>query len=102
VTRTQPAAASEYLSAYTAIQKRITEVVSDNNCHLSVPACPGWRIHEMLAHLSGLCQDWVDRRLDGYASDGWTAAQVARQTDRSCLQMLAVWEDSLSSLSNLR
>ena len=63
-------------SAYVAIHERIVELATDKTRHLSVPASPGWRIHDVVAHLSGLCEDWVDHRLDGYASEGWTAAQV--------------------------
>ena len=101
MTPSHPTAGTDYLSAYTVIHERIAEVITDNTCHLSLPACPGWRIRDVLAHLTGLCEDWVDHRLDGYASAGWTAAQVARHADRSSAQILALWADSLSSFGHL-
>jgi uncharacterized protein (TIGR03083 family) len=93
---------TDYLSSYTAIHERIAEVVTDDTCGLSVLACPGWQIHDVLAHLCGLCEDWVNHRLDGYASEGWSAAQVARHADRSCTQILDLWANSLSSFGRLR
>lgn len=101
MTPSRPDAATDYLSAYAAIHERIADIISDDICHRPVPACPGWRIHDVVAHLSGLCEDWVDHRLDGYATEGWTAAQVARHKDRSCAQILAQWADSLSSFSHV-
>jgi uncharacterized protein (TIGR03083 family) len=100
MTATQPS--DDHLRAYTAVHQRIAMVVSDSTCRHSVPACPGWRIHDVLAHLGGLCEDWVDHRLDGYASEDWTTAQVDRHRDRSCAQILTLWAESLSSFSRLR
>lgn len=44
----------------------------------TVPTCPEWTAHDVLAHLAGLAEDWVAGRLEDYGSDGWAAAQVER------------------------
>ena len=61
-------ASSEYLDAYSAVRARLTTIVTAH-CDTPVPACPGWRVHEVIAHLAGLCEDWVSNRLDGYATE---------------------------------
>ena len=101
MTPSRPTSAADYLAAYTAIHQRIGKIIAIDTCHLSVPACPGWRVRDVLAHLSGLCEDWVDKRLDAYASEGWTAAQVARYPNRSCAQILDLWANSLTSFGHL-
>jgi uncharacterized protein (TIGR03083 family) len=93
--------AADYLSAYRAIYERITEVVTDGSCGVAVPACPGWRVHDVLAHLCGLCEDWVDHRLEGYASEDWTAIQVARHVGAECSRILDSWADALGPFARL-
>jgi hypothetical protein len=53
-----------------------------------VPACPGWRVREVVAHLAGLCEDWVEGRLQGYGSSQWTAAQVDRYSAATIEEIL--------------
>jgi uncharacterized protein (TIGR03083 family) len=64
--------------AYIEVRDRIMSVVRAGDGAVVVPTCPGWRVKDVVAHLTGLCEDWVDHRLDGYASEEWTAAQVDR------------------------
>jgi hypothetical protein len=45
-----------------------------------------------VAHLSGLCEDWVDHRLGGYASQVWTGAQVARFAEQPLADILGRWD----------
>jgi uncharacterized protein (TIGR03083 family) len=94
-------APSEYLSAYRAIYERFARLVTDGSCYVEVPACPGWRVHDVVAHLFGLCEDWVNHRLDGYASDSWTAVQVERNVDLTCTQIFVSWADSLVPFASL-
>ena len=57
------------------------------------PATPEWRVHDVLAHLVGVTDDVVNGRLDGIASDPWTAAQVDARRDRSVAELLAEWDE---------
>ena len=47
-----------------------------------VPACPRWTVRDVVAHLTGVCDDILAGRLDGVATDPWTDAQVARRAGR--------------------
>jgi uncharacterized protein (TIGR03083 family) len=67
-----------------------------------VPACSDWTVHDVVAHLAGLCQDWVDGRLGGYASDSWTAAHVARFAASSCAEILEAWAAAMGPFGELR
>jgi uncharacterized protein (TIGR03083 family) len=91
---------AEYVRAYLAVRARIAAIVPAQ-CEASVPACPGWRVHEVVAHLAGLCEDWVDGRLDGYATEAWTADQVSRHAHRTCDEILDRWADAATRFAAL-
>ena len=48
-----------------------------------VPALPGWTVKDAYAHLTGLCVDVVEGRMDGAGTPAWTARQVRDRADRS-------------------
>ena len=92
---------SDHLAAYLAVRDRIEAAVRHGDESAEVPACPGWRVRDVVAHLAGLCEDWVTHHTEGYASDGWTAAQVARSSGRSVEEMLTRWRDAAASFASL-
>jgi uncharacterized protein (TIGR03083 family) len=53
-----------------------------------VPACTGWRVRDVIAHLSGLATDIAAGNIDGGATDAWTAAQVDARRDLSVDDLL--------------
>ena len=55
-----------------------------------MPACPGWTVHDVVAHLAGIVDDALHGRLDGVATEPWTAAQVEGRGATSA-QLLAQW-----------
>jgi uncharacterized protein (TIGR03083 family) len=93
---------TEYVAAYAAVQQRIAAVVTAGDCDRPVPACPGWTVHDVVAHLAGLCQDWVDDRRFGYASEEWTADQVSRFAGRPCAEILEAWAVAMGPFRELR
>src|SRR4051794_21599611 len=58
-----------------------------------VPACPAWRVRDVIAHLSGLATDIAAGNLDGAATDAWTAAQVDARRDLPLDELLAESDD---------
>src|SRR3954466_15318376 len=58
-----------------------------------VPACPAWRVRDVIAHLNGLATDIAAGNLDGAATDAWTAAQVDARRDLSVEDLLAESDD---------
>lgn len=61
---------------------------------LPVPACPAWRVRDVIAHLAGVVDDVLRGNLEGVTSDAWTAAQVDARRGRSLLDHLDEWERS--------
>ena len=58
-----------------------------------VPACPGWSVHDVAAHLTAVADDALAGRLTGPPSDEQTAEQVARFRDSPVDRMLETWTD---------
>src|SRR5437899_10458802 len=80
---------------YAEGRRRITELVSglsDDAARQTVPTCPRWSVHDVVAHLTGICADIVAGNVEGAATDPWTAKQVADRVDRSIAELLAEWE----------
>jgi uncharacterized protein (TIGR03083 family) len=95
--------AADWAALYEGVERRVAEVVTAGDCERPVAACPGWTVHDVVAHLAGLCQDWVEGRDKfGYASDEWTADQVARFADRSCGEILEAWSAATGPFCELR
>ena len=65
----------------------------------AVGACPKWTVKDVVAHLTGVCADVLDGRLDGVATDGWTAAQVDARRGRSLDEVLGEWADVGSKIA---
>ena len=57
-----------------------------------VPACPGWSVRDVLAHLAAIAEDSRAGLLTGPPGDAETAAQVARFAGRDLARILAAWE----------
>ncbi len=94
--------AVDYLAAYAAVRGRLVGLTRADSADNAVPACPGWRVRDVVAHLAGLCEDWVNHRLDGYASERWTADQVSRHDRSTCEEMFDAWRDAMVAFTNLR
>ena len=44
----------------------------------AVPACPGWSVRDVVAHMTAVAEDWAAGSLAGPPTDEQTAAHVAR------------------------
>jgi len=93
--------AARYVAAYTAVAERVGGLVIGHGSDSWVPSCPEWRVHDVLAHLVGLCDDWVHARLAGYASRRWTADQVSRLTGSSDIELVDRWTSLLQEFGRL-
>ena len=58
-----------------------------------VPACPGWDVHDVVAHLVAIVEDALAGRLAGPPSPEQTAEQVARNRDRPGPDLLTRWTE---------
>ena len=92
-----PAPAEPTLSQlYEKTQVRVVSLVvelDDQQVVAPVPACPGWRVRDVVAHLTAVGEDVLEGRLTGPPSDEQTAAQVARFADRPLSEVLSRWRE---------
>ena len=84
---------TEVAELYRAGRERISEMVRDADVNVTVPACPEWTVRELVSHLSGVCADIINGRLDGVATNPWTKRQVDERRDWSMSKILEEWDD---------
>lgn len=79
--------------AYAALRQRVNELVADvsDRWNDTVPACPEWRVHDVVSHLSGVVDDVLGGRLEGAGSDPWTAVHVDTRRERALPEVLEEW-----------
>jgi uncharacterized protein (TIGR03083 family) len=84
----------EHAVAYRSLRARVARVVASDPEAIDkeAPATPGWSVHDVLAHMVGVTDDVVAGRLDGVATNPWTAAQVESRKGTSVEAMLDEWE----------
>ena len=86
-----------HATAYRALRARVTDVIRRADASAlagPAPATPGWRAHDVVAHLVGVPDDVVNGRLEGIATDPWTQAQVDKRVDSAPADLLREWEES--------
>ncbi len=91
-------------SLYRATRDRLLVVagdLSEEELTRPVAALPGWTVLDTYAHLTGVCADMLDGRLEGAGSPPWTAVQVAARAGRSLAEVAAEWADRGPDLDRL-
>lgn len=66
-----------------------------------VAACPGWSVHDVLAHLVGTAEDATAGRLTGPPTPAQTAAQVAERSAMAHDALLAAWASAAPGFEEL-
>ena len=66
--------------------------IEDEDWSRPVPSTPDWTVHDLLAHVSGVPDDVLHGRVEGLATEPWTASQVERNRDTPADELLARWE----------
>jgi uncharacterized protein (TIGR03083 family) len=90
------ASSPSYSQAYRDLRARVTELVAPLDAAAfdgPSPATPEWRVHDVVSHLVGVADDVVNGRLEGVASDAWTARQVDARRTMAADALLAEWEE---------
>jgi len=80
---------------YDEARQRIGELVGGASAaQLATPvvACPGWTVHDVIAHVTGIVDDATSGNMDGAPGESWTAAQVARGRATPVPKLLARWD----------
>lgn len=91
-------------AAYAGCRARITALTAGLDAARGaarVPTCPAWSVHDVVAHVAGVVDDALAGRLDGVATEPWTAAQVDARRDRPLAAILAEWEASAPAFEGM-
>lgn len=80
-------------AVYRDARQRLTDLVRARaaDAGTPVPACPGWSVRDVVAHLVAIAEDVVAGELAGIPSDDETALQVARRRDDPVESILEAW-----------
>jgi uncharacterized protein (TIGR03083 family) len=94
---------NEYVEAYRDLRSRVIGLVrdlDDEQANTVAPATPEWRVRDIVAHLTGVCADVLDRNLPGVAIDDWTDKQVVDRRDRPFAEVWAEWEEKGTAIDD--
>ncbi|MEY2424188.1 MAG: hypothetical protein QOI95_4255 [Acidimicrobiaceae bacterium] len=94
----------EVADAYARCRSRIADLTAgldEQRAALTVPACPNWSVHDVVAHVVGVVDDALAGRLDGVATDPWTAAQVDARRTLPIDDMLREWDTQAPAFEEL-
>lgn len=86
----------EVADAYRGCRERVIEIVhalDGPETKVTVPACPGWTVHDVVAHLCGNLADAVAGRLEGAGTDERTHEQVATRRQCSTSDVIREWNE---------
>jgi uncharacterized protein (TIGR03083 family) len=90
--------------AYAACRERIAALVidlDDQRAHTTVPTCPDWSVHDVVAHLAGVVDDVLAGRLKGAGTDAWTAAQVEARHRTSVAEIVDEWRAKAAAFERM-
>lgn len=89
------------IDGYRRVVDRVLALAVAADPTTQLPTCPAWTVHDLVAHLTGLAEDWVAGNLDGYGSDEWTAAQVTRGSGATLDELAARWRRAADGLGDV-
>ncbi len=89
--------------AYGGIRQRVNELMADVSDRTgdTVPACPAWRVHDLVSHMAGVIDDVLGGRLEGAGSDPWTSTQVDARRNRPLPEIVGEWNDQAAQLEGM-
>ena len=94
----------EYGPAYREARERLIELMtslSDEELQRDVPACPGWKARDVLAHLTGIAVDTLAGRIEGAGSEEYTSRQISERQGRSVDEMVAEWNEQAGAFEEM-
>ena len=86
----------ESTAAYTDMRTRLTaalgDVPDDVAATTPVPACPGWSVTDLAAHVYGVARDVTDGNVGEAGTPAWTASQVERFAPLGLAALVEGWD----------
>ena len=92
---------SVYRGAFDRIDARVRELAAADPGALDtpVPACPGWTVHGVVSHVTGIAVDALGGRLGGIPDDAWTAGQVEQRRGVPAERVLDEWAAQVDTVA---
>lgn len=75
--------------------------LDDATLATAVPACPGWAVRDVVAHVAAVAEDAVAGRITGIPSDEHNAGQVARLAAVGAGDLLELWDASAAQFEEI-
>ena len=88
------AATPEIETIYRSVHERLDQhlrTLDEGALGTPVPACPGWTVRDVVAHLVSVADDFLAGRITSVPTSEQTAEQVARAADLSIGELLDQW-----------
>lgn len=82
---------------YLQSKDTVTSLITEENQHTMVPACPEWTLRDILGHQAGEIEDGLSGNMDGIGEPHWTAAQVERHKHLDLDAVKAKWTEGIES-----
>lgn len=76
----------------------LAEEMTPAEAERRVPACPGWTVHQLLAHVIGLDSDVLAGDEPDDHNEAWTKAQVDARADHDIPTLLTEWRSTTDPL----
>jgi uncharacterized protein (TIGR03083 family) len=90
----EPGSPPDLAWLYRDTRERLSDLISELDpvaYGTDVPACPGWAVRDVLAHLTAIPEDAIAGRLVGLPDEEFTADQVSRFAGVPVAEMLTRW-----------
>jgi uncharacterized protein (TIGR03083 family) len=91
----------DHRAAYVRAHDRICALVEEKTADVEVPACPGWTVKDVIAHLAGLFTTYRQGDPQTAFSAGWGDEQVQKRRDRSLQECIGEWNELLDDPGDL-
>jgi uncharacterized protein (TIGR03083 family) len=79
---------------YADVRLRLSDLVRelpDEAVRVPAPGCPGWTVHDVLAHVTGIVADVNADRMEGAPGNAWTQRHVDSRRDLPTAAVLDEW-----------
>jgi uncharacterized protein (TIGR03083 family) len=88
---------------YADVRLRMTDLVRDlpeERQRLTVPGCPAWDVHALVAHVTGILADVAGATvpMDAVGADDWTQAQVDARQGVPLNDVLDEWSEHAATV----
>lgn len=90
----------DHATVYRSAHDRIRELVSAENADIEVPACPGWSVKDLVAHLAGFFAAYSSGDDDAFGPS-WGERKVKARAGMSLDECLAEWDRRLRENTDL-